>query len=274
MKTYINISNVIRKKNPRLYKMLPRFVLSYLKKIIHEDDLNADLRILENLTTRQKFRTFLEHRNFKVEVYGTSNIPKQGRFIFTSNHPLGGLDGIVFYDTVVESFPQTKFLVNDILMNIPDVEDCFLPINKHGANSREYIKKIDAACLSDEQILIFPAGVVSRKINGVVQDLPWIKTCVTFARKYKRDIIPVYISGKNSNFFYNLANLRKRMGIHVNIEMFFLVNELYKYENRTISITFGKPVSYKTFDNSKSPKEWAAYLREQTYLLAENENEK
>ncbi len=116
--------------------------------------------------------------------------------------------------------------------------------------------------------------MVSRKINGVVQDLPWIKTCVTFARKYKRDIIPVYISGKNSNFFYNLANLRKRMGIHVNIEMFFLVNELYKYENRTISITFGKPVSYKTFDNSKSPKEWAAYLREQTYLLAENENEK
>ncbi|HPY82021.1 MAG: 1-acyl-sn-glycerol-3-phosphate acyltransferase [Bacteroidales bacterium] len=274
MKTYINISNVIRKKNPRLYKMLPKFVLSYLKKIIHEDDLNADLRILENLTTRQKFRTFLKHRNFKVEVHGTSNIPKQGRFIFTSNHPLGGLDGIVFYDTVVELFSQTKFLVNDILMNIPGVEDCFLPINKHGANSREYIKKIDAACLSDEQILMFPAGVVSRKINGVVQDLPWIKTCVTFAKKYKRDIIPVYISGKNSNFFYNLANLRKRMGIHVNIEMFFLVNELYKYENRSISITFGKPISYKTFDNAKNPKEWAAYLREQTYLLAENENER
>jgi len=272
MKTYIDISNVIRDKNPRLYKMLPRFVLSYLKKIIHEDDLNADLRMLENLDTRQKFRTFLEHRNFKIAVLDAENVPKQGRFVFTSNHPLGGLDGIVFYDTVADLFPHAKFLVNDILMNIPGVDDCFLPINKHGANSREYVKKIDAAGLSDEQMLIFPAGIVSRKIQGVVQDLPWMKSCVSYAKKYKRDVIPVYISGKNSNFFYNLANLRKRVGIHANLEMFFLVNELYKYANRTISIRFGTPISYQTFDNSKSPKEWAAYLREQTYELAKNQN--
>src|SRR5690606_3829727 len=119
--------------------------------------------------------------------------------------------GIVFYDTVADLYPRAKFLVNDILMNIPGVDDCFLPINKHGANSREYVKKVDAAGLSDEQMLIFPAGIVSRKIQGVVQDLPWMKSCVSYAKKYNRDVIPVYISGKNSNFFYNLANLRKRV---------------------------------------------------------------
>lgn len=270
MNKYIDISKVIHSKNPRLHKMLPGFVLSYMKKIIHENDLNSDLRMLENLDTRQKFRTFLEHRNFKVNVQGTENIPENGRFIFTSNHPLGGLDGIVFYDTVVDIFPNSKFFVNDILMNIPGVDDCFLAINKHGSNSREYVNKITEACLSDSQILIFPAGIVSRKIQGVVQDLPWMKNCVLYSKRYQRDVIPVYISGVNSNFFYNLANVRKRLGIQANLEMFFLVNELYKYANRTISIRFGKPISYNTFDNSRSLKEWAAYLREKTYLIAEN----
>src|SRR5690554_1843577 len=233
MTKYIDVGSIIKQKNEQLYKILPRFVLSYFKRIIHEDKLNADLTMLEGLNTRDKFRVFLENRNFKVHVYGQENVPDDGRFMFTSNHPLGGLDGIAFYDTVADMFPSVKFLVNDILMNIPDVDDCFLPINKHGKNSRDYFKKVDEACESDAQILSFPAGIVSRKINGQVQDLPWMKSCVSYPKKYKRNVVPVFIDGVNSNFFYNLANVRKRLGIRANLEMFFLVDELYKFANRS-----------------------------------------
>ncbi|MFO7868821.1 MAG: glycerol acyltransferase [Bacteroidales bacterium] len=274
MTKYIDVGNVIKQKNERLYNILPNFVLSYFRRIIHEDDLNDDLTLLEGLDTRQKFRVFLENRNFLVEVIGTENVPSDGRFMFTSNHPLGGLDGIVFYDTVADMFPDAKFLVNDILMNIPGVEDCFLPLNKHGSNSREYFKKIDEACASDSQILSFPAGIVSRKIDGVVQDLSWMKSCVSYPKKYKRDVVPVFINGRNSAFFYNLANLRKKLGIQANIEMFFLVDELYKFQNRTLQIAFGKPIPYSYFDSSKKDKEWAAYLREQTYKLGKSITEK
>ncbi|MDA3883915.1 MAG: glycerol acyltransferase [Bacteroidales bacterium] len=270
MTKYIDVGNIIQQKNERLYKILPHFVLSYFKRIIHENDLNADLTMLENLNTRNKFRVFLENRNFKVQVYGQENVPSNGRFMFTSNHPLGGLDGIAFYDTVASMYPTVKFLVNDILMNIPDVDDCFLPINKHGKNSREYFKKVDEACESDAQILSFPAGIVSRKINGHVQDLPWMKSCVSYPKKYKRDVIPVFIDGVNSNFFYNLANVRKRLGIRANLEMFFLVDELYKFANRSLQIVFGKPIPYTHFDSSKKDIEWAAFLREQTYKLGES----
>lgn len=267
MKKYIDINKVLQDKNPRLYRLLPGFVISYIKKILHEDKLNEDLLILENLNTRQKFRTFLERNGFTVKVVGIENIPKNGHYIFTSNHPLGGLDGIALYDTIVEEFPDSKFLVNDLLMNLPGVEDCFLPLNKLGKNPREYYNKIDSACSSKSQIIIFPAGMVSRKINGIIQDMPWQKACIGFAQKYKRNVIPVHIDGNNSKFFYNLANLRKKIGIRANIEMFFLVNELYTYKNKTITIRFGEPIPYTQFSKEKSPLEWASYIRQKTYKL-------
>lgn len=270
---YINISKVLKNKSPRLFALLPRFVIRYIERVIHQEELNRELYEMRDYKGVDKFQKFMEFRNVSIEIIGAENIPKEGKFIFASNHPHGGPDGVIFTMVVNSFFKNVKFLVNDILMNIPDVENIFLPINKHGANNRESIQAINDAYSSDNQILIFPAGIVSRKTNGVIKDLEWQKTFISHAKKNNRDVIPVFISGKNSNFFYNLANFRKRIGIKANLEMFYLVDELYRHNNETIKIYFGEPVSYTTFDDSKSTKEWAEVMKQKTYGLIKKNDE-
>jgi len=269
---YIDIEKVFRQKNPRLFTMIPRFIFSYIKKIIHQNDLNRDLGIIAPYKGAEKMRKFLEIHSIKTHINGREHIPADGRYIFVANHPFGGPDGILLMACISEFFPHIKFLVNDVLLHLPDMEEVFLPLNKHGKNSKEYLTLLDSAYTSDAQIIVFPAGIVSRKINGVITDLEWQKSCVTYAKKYKRDIIPIFIHGKNSNFFYNLANARKRFGIKANLEMFYLVDELYKHTNETISVTFGKPISYTYFSEAKKDKEWAQELKQITYALAKQTN--
>ena len=265
---FINIAEIIKKKNSKLYAVLPQFIINYIKKVIHQTDLNRDLRLIDGYSGAEKFQKFFDLHNIKIEIKGEENIPKEGRFIFASNHPLGGPDGMLFIIAVTKFFPNSKFLVNDLLMNLPDVQDVFLPINKHGANNKQSVALINEAYKADQQILIFPAGIVSRKVKNKITDLEWHKSFIGHAKKYERDIIPVHISGNNSKFFYNLANFRKRIGLRVNLEMFYLVDELYKHTNKTFTITFGKPFSYKLLDDSKSNYMWAQEMKQKTYELS------
>lgn len=181
---------------------------------------------------------------------------------------MGGPDGIMIVSAVGKIFPKTKLMVNDLLMNLPDIEDVFIPINRFGRNKRNYAEIFENSMQSDYQIIIFPAGLVSRKIKGKIVDLEWKKSFVAYAKRYERDIIPVYISGKNSNFFYNLANWRKRLGIKANIEQLYLVDELYKHKKESVSIYFGKPISYQSLTNDKSDTEWADEIKQIAYSLS------
>jgi len=117
-------------------------------------------------------------------------------------------------------------------------------------------------------VLVFPAGLVSRKQEEGIKDLEWKKSFISKARRYKKDIVPVYIEGKNSNFFYNLAKLRKKVGINANIEMFYLADEMFAQKGKKVTIHVGKPISYHYFDVSKSDKEWAEEVKEQVYAMA------
>jgi 1-acyl-sn-glycerol-3-phosphate acyltransferase len=101
-------------------------------------------------------------------------------------------------------------------------------------------------------------------------DLEWKKTFLSKARKFNRDVVPVYIDGNNSKFFYNLARNRKRLGLKVNIEMLFLINEVYKQKSKTINIIFGKPIPITTFDKRFNDKVWAEKVKEHVYSLKEN----
>jgi putative hemolysin len=208
-------------------------------------------------------------RDFRITTEVTKNryFPPEGRYLVASNHPLGGMDGIALIHEAGKVRRDIVFPVNDLLMNLPNLYELFIPINKHGSNA-ENINLFNEAFASEILILYFPAGLVSRKNRGSIRDVEWKKTFLTKAKAYNRDIIPVYISGRNSNFFYNLANLRKKLGIKANIEMLFLVNEMYKFKDKKISITFGKPIPIGKFDSSKSDHEWAALLREHVYKLA------
>ncbi|MBE0650183.1 MAG: 1-acyl-sn-glycerol-3-phosphate acyltransferase [Bacteroidales bacterium] len=269
---YINIEEVIRKKSPKLRKALPGFIIRYLRHIIHEDELNDFLKQYGHLTGLAFIDGVLEFMNTTLEVIGIENIPKDKRAIIASNHPLGGLDGLALMGTVGKKRKDIVFPVNDILMNVKNLEPLFVPINKHGSNT-ENIKIINDTFASDKLICYFPFGLVSRKKNGVIKDLVWHPTFITKAKRFKRDVIPTFISGRNTNFFYNLARLRGLLKIKTNIEMLYLVDEFHKQKNKTITITFGKPIPYQTFDKRKSTPQWASAIKDYIYLLKDNPNQ-
>jgi putative hemolysin len=266
-KQQIDVEEVIKLKNPKLLKVLPRFVLKYIKKIIHQDEMNQLLEETEFDFELDFIKKALIHFQFKVESIGLKNIPKNGACIIVCNHPLGGLDGIAVMNEVGKVRSDMKALVNDILMNLKNLSTLLIPINKQGKNSIENSKRINNAYLSDECLILFPAGLVSRKQKGQIKDLEWQKSFITKAIKFKQDIIPVYVEAQNSNFFYNLALIRKKIGLKVNLEMFFLVDEVYKQKGKTIRITFGRPISYTQFTTDKSHFEWANEMKNHVYNL-------
>ncbi|MEO9477271.1 MAG: 1-acyl-sn-glycerol-3-phosphate acyltransferase [Cyclobacteriaceae bacterium] len=267
IKKYIDVEQAIRDKNKNLARWMPGFILNYIKRIVHEDDLNGGMARVGHFEGLDFVNASLNFFNARVEAHGIENIPQTGGCILASNHPLGGLDGMAFMKAVSQTRTDMKFLVNDILMNIKNLHAVFLPVNKHGTNPRKGLQLIDEAYASDEATLIFPAGLVSRKIDGQIQDLQWHKSFIGKAIQHKKDIIPVYIDGKNSSFFYNLSRLRSRLGIKANIEMFYLADEMFKQSGKTIKVFFGKPIPYTHFDKSKNQKEWAETVRKKAYQL-------
>jgi putative hemolysin len=265
---YIDLDKVLKTKSPGLNKMLPAFVKSYIKRIIHQDELNYYLKNHGHLMGIEFIDSVLTEMEVKLETLGLENIPEDGRAIIASNHPLGGLDGIALMLVVGRKRPDLVFPVNDILMNVKNLEPLFIPINKHGSNA-DNIKIINENFASDKLICYFPFGLVSRKKKGEIMDLNWKTTFITKAKRFKRDIIPTNISGRNSNWFYNLSNLRKKLGIKANIEMLYLVDEFAKQKGQTLKFTFGKAISYKTFDKRYKNDEWAEFMRRYSYKLAE-----
>jgi len=263
----IDIEKVLYSKNPALKKTVPGFVINYLKRIVHQDELNDFLEKWGHLRDAEFIEAGLNHFKINVKVFGSENIPKAGRYIFVSNHPLGGLDGLVFINEISKHYHDLKFPVNDILTNIENLSGIFLPVNKHGPQGRDAVRSIEEAYSSNTQILYFPAGLCSRKKRGVIKDLQWQKNFVTKAINHQRDIVPAYISGRNSNFFYTLSNIRKFLGIKANIEMLYLVDEMYKQKDKEISLAFGNTISWKHFDKSLSALEWSEWIKSETYKL-------
>jgi putative hemolysin len=263
----IDVENVLFSKNPALARTVPGFVVNYLKRIVHQDELNVFLGKYGHLKDAELIAAGLSHFEIKFRVKGSENIPSKGRFIFVSNHPLGGLDGLVFIYELSKHFTDIKFPVNDILTNIKNLSGIFLPVNKHGVQGREAARLIEEAYSSEGQILYFPAGLCSRKRSGVVKDLQWHKSFITKSIQHKRDVVPAFFSGRNSNFFYNLANLRKLFGIKANVEMLYLADEMFKQKDKEINLVFGEPIPWETFDKRRSAPEWAEWVKSKSYDL-------
>lgn len=264
----IDVAQILRDKSPGISKLLPGFLINYLRKIIHEKELNNFFQDFGNLHNVNLVKAGLTYMGIEYNVHNKAAIPTSGRNIFVSNHPLGGLDGLVFMTELSKYFDNIKFPVNDILMNVTNMENVFLPINKHGAQGRDAAKAIDEAYASDSQILYFPAGLCSRKIKGEIKDLAWHKSFITKAIKHKRTIVPVHFSGRNSDFFYKLSNIRLGLGIKWNLEMLYLVDEMFRQAGKDLHIVFGEGYDWNMFDRSKTPVEWAGWLKSKSYELA------
>jgi putative hemolysin len=263
----IDVGQILKAKNPGAARLIPTFVIRYLKRIIHQDEINAFLSVSDHKVGLDFVDAVLDMFQPDLKIIGDENLLKQTRIIVASNHPLGGLDGLALMQSIGKHYSYIQFPVNDILLFIKNLKPLFVPINKHGSNA-DNIRIFNDTFLSDAVICYFPFGLVSRKRKGIIRDLEWKKTFLSKAKKFQRDIIPTHISGRNSDFFYNLSNIRKKLGIKVNIEMLYLVNEFFKQKNNEIRITFGQPISWKFFDKRFTDVVWAEKLRLFIYYMA------
>lgn len=264
----LDVEKVIRERIPRIAAQLPGFAYRFLEKTICQEQMNRLLRLYGDKKGVAFAKAILDDLHITIRIEGEENIPSQGRFTFAGNHPLGGLDGIALVAVFGEKYQsRIKFLVNDLLMNISNLAPVFLPVNKYGKQSKEAMDAVNQAYSSDEQILFFPSGLVSRLQHGKIYDLEWKKAFITKAVQYRRDVIPVYFEGRNTMFFYRVAQIRKRLGLKFNIELIYLPREVFKSENKTFTIKIGKPIPWQTFDKTKSPAYWAEYVKQQVYKL-------
>ncbi|MEP0713656.1 1-acyl-sn-glycerol-3-phosphate acyltransferase [Algoriphagus sp.] len=266
-KKFIDIEKLIASKNPALLKWMPGFVLNYIKRVTHEEWMNQILDRVDHLHGIDFAKGIISELNIEVELVGAENIPKTGGIILAANHPLGGIDGIALMQAISQVRTDMRFLVNDILMALKNFDPLFVPINKHGKNSIDTLTAIESAYSESYAVIVFPAGLVSRKDEIGIKDLEWKKSFISKAKKYKKDILPCFIGGKNSNFFYNLAYWRKKIGIKANIEMFYLADELYKQQGKKVVITVGEQISYQSLNSSKTDSQWAEEVKEVVYKL-------
>ena len=267
----IDIDEIVRGKAGAKARFVPRFVLSWLKRIIHQDEVNEFILGEGDKQGMPWLDDCMEYLGTTLNVKGLENLPddSDGRlFTFVSNHPLGGPDGVALGHLLGHRYGgRIKYLVNDLLMNLHGLAPFFVPINKTGKQSRNFPQLVEAVFNSPNHIIMFPAGLCSRRINGQIHDLPWQKTFITKSVETQRDIVPIRFDGRNSDFFYRIANVGKRLGLKFNIAMLYLVDELYKNRSKTFDVTIGKPIPYSTFDKSRKPQEWAAYVEDIVYKL-------
>lgn len=264
----VYIEQLFKSKNPRLARLIPGFVYSFLKRIIHQDEINEFIAKYGDRKGLDFSDGMVEFLNITYDVVGMENLPSpDGRYIFVSNHPLGGPDGVILISFLGKHYPELKFPVNDLLLNLKNLNNIFLAVNKHGSLAKDAVAAIEKAYASSCQMIMFPAGMVSRKKKGVISDPEWQKSFVAKAIQHERDIVPIFISGHNSNFFYNLANFRTGIGLKANLEMLYLPDETFKKKGRHFTIHVGTPIPWQSLDKSKKPIEWAAEIKKKVYSM-------
>jgi putative hemolysin len=263
----IDIDKVFKEKNPGLYKWIPGFVMSYFKRVIHQKEMNAILKKSVGIKEIDFAKQVIKELGVTIKFRGLQNIPSSGPVIIAGNHPLGGLDGVALISAVGSIRKDVRFIVNDILTNLTNFGEVFIPVNKLGSNAKSNLERIEKIYASDMAVLIFPAGLCSRKIDGEIKDLPWQKSFVSKAQKYVHPIVPVFVIARNSNWFYNLSKFRTSIGLKANIEMFWLVDEMFKQKGKTIEFIVGKPILPEYLSPDINQKEWTEKIRAYIYNL-------
>lgn len=269
----IDLDAVVRDRLPRHYRYIPKFLIRRLARMICQDEMNEMLRRCAGKRDAEFCRGVLDHLNITYSVNGQQNLnPENRRVILVSNHPLGGLDGMILIDLITAVYgAPVKFIVNDLLMAIEPLNGVFLPINKHGRQSREAFRLIDQAMAGNDPVIIFPAGLCSRKgKNGNIADLQWQKNFINKAITHQRDIIPILFNGQNSKFFYNFARLRQRIGLKINIEMARLPKEVFRARSSHFDIHVGQPVAWQTLRGGGHAQEEADEMRRKVYSLGKH----
>ena len=264
---FIDVRKLIKSKNPAAYRWIPGFIFRYLERILHQKEINKFIIDNKDNYNIEFCEQVIKLLDVNIEFVGLENIPKTGKIVLTMNHPLGGMDAMALVSALKGHREDLKFIVNDILLNLKNLKGIFIGVNKHGNNSLSKREQLVNLFDTDEAICIFPAGLVSRKTDGEVMDLEWKKTFITMSKKHNRTIVPIYIDGKLSNFFYRLANFRKTIGIKANIEMLYLSNEFFKLQNKQIRIIVGEPIPFESLPEELNERKQAFWVKDKVYEL-------
>ena len=267
----IDIKRILKDKMGSKARFVPCFLVAWLKKIIHEDEVNRFLWENRNLKGTEWLTACVQYLDMTLDIVGAENLPDKhdGKlYTFVSNHPLGGQDGVSLGSIIGQYYDgKFRYLVNDLLLNLPGLKPVSIGINKTGRQSCDFPRMVEAGLNSDNHLLMFPAGLNSRKINGEIHDLPWKKTFITKSVETHRDVVPIHFSGRNSKRFYRIAKFSDRW-LPFNLAMLFLVDEMYRNVGKTFRITIGKPIPWQTFNKTKSPMEWAKFVEDRVYGLS------
>ena len=264
----------MKSKAPRVARWVPRPLVNYLRRIVHEREINEVLERAWELPPQAFIREAFRCLEIDYTVHGLEKLDRKGRYLFASNHPFGGMDGLMLADKLIDHFGDVRVVVNDLLMNIEPLRPLWVPVNKHGAQNAAYARRFDEAMYGELPILTFPAGLCSRRRRGEVSDLEWKTSFVKRAYASQREIVPVYVEGRLSDFFYRLSNLRQALGIRFNVEMLYLADEMFRQRGRTFRIRVGEPVPMGELQAFDGLREQADYIRKKAYFLAKTaENE-
>lgn len=272
MEKTIDIDSILKSKMGDRARLVPSLLIRWLKHILHQDEVNAFLWDSRHLAGVEWLEACVRYLDMTLDIRGKEHLPDKNNgklYTFVSNHPLGGIDGVALGALIGRHYDGNfRYLVNDLLMNLPGLAPLCIPINKTGSQSRRFPAMVEAGFKSGKHhILMFPAGLCSRKNNGIIRDIPWSKTFITKSIEAQRDVVPIHFGGRNSARFYALANLCKRLGLRFNFAMLFLVDEMYRNVHQTFTVTIGKPIPWQTFDKSKTPMEWAHFVENKVYDL-------
>lgn len=268
----IDIDQVLQSKMGSKARYVPRFLVNWLKRLIHEDEVNRFLWESRDKQGTEWLEECVKYLDMRVTVEGRENLPDKndGRlYTFVSNHPLGGQDGVCLGAIIGRHYDgKFRYLVNDLLMFLPGLKPVSIGINKTGRQGRDFPRMVESGFKSDNHMLMFPAGLNSRMIDGRIHDLPWKKTFIVKSVECHRDVVPIYFSGRNSNRFYFIAKLCKLLHSKINFAMLFLVDEMYKNVHKDFRVVIGKPIPWQTFDKSKTAVEWAKFVEDKVYEQA------
>lgn len=267
----IDIARILHDKAGDKARFVPRPLVHWLERLVHQDQVNDFLWKNRDLVGTPWLAECVRYLDMTLDIVGRENLPPadDGRlYTFVSNHPLGGEDGVALGMIIGQHYDgRFRYLVNDLLMNLPGLAPLCIPINKTGSQSRNFPAMVEAGFHSDNHMLMFPAGLCSRKQHGVIRDLPWKKTFITKSVETHRDVVPIHFGGRNSERFYRLANICKALGLKFNVAMLFLVDEMYRNVHKTFRVAIGKPIPWQTFDRSKTPAQWAQWVQDRVYEL-------
>ena len=263
----IDVDAVLAAKAPRIARWVPGFVIRWLKRTIHQDEINYILDEYSALPPQQFIQACFKFWGVTYSVEGLEKLDPKGRYLFASNHPFGGMDGMMLADELIGRFGDARVVVNDLLMHLEPLRPLWIPVNKHGAQSAAYARRYEEEFMGERPILTFPAGLCSRRIGGQVCDLPWKPNFLKKAYASQRQVVPVFVEGELSNFFYRVASLRKALGIKFNIEMLWLPDEMFSQGGKHFRIRFGEPLRMTELQAAGSLREQVEFVRKKTYFL-------